>query len=122
MSNADQYRKAVTEFNLAEGDWNAIKGYYHDDFRVTPVDVPEGLTFDQMAGMYEDVKTMVKVDDLVEYGDDLIARLEVNVSVNGDGTSFELIQWVSYKDGLIIGAKGYANTPTRTKEFFDSLA
>jgi hypothetical protein len=122
MSNADTFRKAVAEYNLAEGDWNAIKSYYHDDFRVTPVDVPESLTFDEMAAMYEGVKTMVKVDDLVEYGDDLIARLQVTISANGGSTSSELIQWVSYQDGLIVGAKGYANTPTRTKEFLDSLA
>ena len=121
MSNADTYRNAVTEYNLAEGDWRVIKDYYHDDFRVTLIDVPESLTFDEMAAMYEGIKTMVKVDDLVEYGDDLIARLQVTVSANGADTSFEIIQWVSYKDEKIVGAKGYTNTPAKTKEFFDSI-
>jgi len=122
VSNADTYRRAVVEFNLAEGKWQAIKDYYHDDFKVTLVDVPESLTFDEMAAMGEGIKTMVKVDDLVEYGDDLIARLQVTVSANGADTSFEIIQWVSYKDGLIVGAKGYTNTPTKMKESIDSLA
>ncbi len=122
MGNADTYRKAVTVYNLAEGDWKAIKDHYHPDFRMTAVDAPEALTFDEMATVFAAVKSTVLVKDLIEYGDDVIARLDVNTSLKGVSATFEILQWVTYKDGLIIGAKGYSNTPTQQKEFFDSIA
>ena len=123
MSNADTYRKAVTEYNLAEGDWKAIKDYYHPDFRLAAVDAPEAVTFDEMVAAFpEDVKFSVEVTDLVEYGDDLVARIQVTATQGDSGLTFEMIQWINYRDGLIAASKGYTNTPTKTKELFDSLA
>jgi hypothetical protein len=64
----------------------------HPDFRLSAVDVPEALTFDEMATVFGAEKSTVLVKDLIEYGDDVIARLEVNASTNGVSTTFGILQ------------------------------
>ncbi len=123
MSNADTYREAVVKYNANDGRWEAIRDYYHPDFRLTAVDTPEVVTFDEMVAAFpEGVKFSAEVTDLVEYGDDLVARIQVTATQSGNSLTFEMIQWINYLDGLIAASKGYTNTPTKTKEFFDSLA
>ena len=117
MSNADTYREMVIKFNASDGDWESVRGYYHPDFRMTAVDVPARLTFDEMLGAFdEDIKFSVGIHDMVEYGDDLVTRVKVTATQNGKAESFDMIGWLTYKDGLLYANTGYTNTPTRLRE------
>jgi len=51
-----------------------------------------------------------------------VARIQVTATQGDSGLTFEMIQWINYRDGLIAASKGYTNTPTKTKELFGSLA